>query len=252
MAIGGLLLRFGSTGLRVLELGASAVALGIFSYFLAVLAHHDLPIANKWKAVEGISGAGCLYTIFGVLLTCFLGGITFFGFIAVVLDILFVGAFIAVAIMTRDGAGSCRGYVNTPLGNGYNYLDTVNGHTLHYACTLNTAVFAVAIINCFLFALTAAVQVFLVRHHKKDKRYGPGPDNNYTSGRGKFWQRKRKVHNTRDAELATALPGTTVHDNTTTVRPSGDTGFTGSTVNTGAHTHEPKYGQPGYGQAVNY
>ncbi|KAL8932534.1 MAG: hypothetical protein Q9211_006259, partial [Gyalolechia sp. 1 TL-2023] len=45
-----------------------------------------------------------------------------------------------------------------------------------------------------LFLVSAALQILLSRQHKKDKRYGPGPSNNYTSGSGKkqpFWKRKR-------------------------------------------------------------
>lgn len=252
MAFGGVALRFGSTALRFLEFCCAAVALGIFSYFLAALANHDLNIARRWQAVEGMSGAAVLYTIFGVILTVCLGGVTFFGFIAVVLDICFVGCFIAIAILTRDGANSCAGYVQTPLGDG---LGDSHGPgyaaSLRTACKLNTAVFAVSIIAAVLFFITAFLQIALVRHHKKEKAYGPGPNNNYTSGRrGKFFARKPKTHNTRDAEAATALPaahGGLVHDQV--VRPSGETS---TTVGNNAYTTEPKFGQPGYGQATNY
>lgn len=257
-------MRIGGIVLRVLEFGASAVALGIFSYFLAVLSDNNLEIA-KWKqAVEGISGAAVLYTIFGVILTLCLGGNKFFGFLAVVLDILFALAFIAVAYLTRHGAGSCSGYVRTPLGDGPSDTGAQgygadgfgfgNGENVTYfpnlrtACRFNTAVFAVAIINIFLFLLTAAYQVAMIKHHQKEKAYGPSPKNNYTSGsgRGKFWQRKKNV-NTRDAEAATALPAPVHNDHV--VRPSGETG---TTVGHNAYTTEPKYGQPGYGQATNY
>lgn len=59
--------------------------------------------------MEGLTGAGVLYTVFAVLLTCILGGHRVFAFIAIFLDILFCGAFIAVAVLTRDGADSCKG-----------------------------------------------------------------------------------------------------------------------------------------------
>ena len=36
------------------------------------------------KAVEGLSGAAVLYTIFAVVLTCCLGGISVFAFLAIV------------------------------------------------------------------------------------------------------------------------------------------------------------------------
>lgn len=264
MAIGGLFLRLGGIVLRGLEFCASAVALGIFSYFLAVLADNNLVIARWKQAVEGMSGAAVLYTIFGLVFTLCLGGNAFFGFLAIVLDICFAGCFIAIAILTRHGAGSCSGYVRTPLGdgqadsgstgygaNGFGFGDNQNATyfpNLHTACRLNTAVFAVSIINIFLFLITAAYQVALVRHHRKEKRFGPSPSNNYTKGsghRGFFWNKNKRVHNTRDAEAATALPAADNYG----VRPSGETG---TTVGNGHYATEPKIGQPGYGQATNY
>lgn len=103
------------------------------------------------------------------------------------LDLCFVGAMIAIAVMTRHGASSCTGIVNTPLGIGSSNQDS-NGYggnfgfgnndnatyqvSPHTACRLNTAVFAVSIIGVFVFLTTAVMQVALVRHHKKEKRYG--------------------------------------------------------------------------------
>lgn len=249
MAFGGAALRFGQTGLRTLQLLGSIVLLALFSYFLAVLSNHHKAIPTWLRAVEGISGAALLYLLFAVLFTLFLGGITVFGFIAVALDLAFVVAFIYTVVETKQGAGSCKGYVTTPLGSGQANQATASGNSnwlpnLHQACQLETATFAVSLIMIFLFLITAVMQVLLVKHHRKEKRYGPGPSNNYTSGSGKFafWKRNKKVHNTRDAEMATAG----------TVRPSHDTGYTGTTTGNAVHgLDDSKYGQPGYGQA-NY
>ena len=50
-----------------------------------------------------------------------------------------------------------------------------------------------------LFLICALLQFLVFRHHQKEKKYGPSPANNYTSGSGKrkFWQRKQKT--TKDA-----------------------------------------------------
>lgn len=90
-----------------------------------------------------------------------------------------------------------------------------------------------------LFLLSAVIEVLLNRHHKKQKRYGPGPSNNYTSGRSKkqpFWKRSRKTK-TRDAELGTISVGGAglaaadgSHHHNKTLRPSHDTTVTGSTA----------------------
>lgn len=84
-----------------------------------------------------MSGAAVIYTAFAVILTCFLGGITFFAFLALVLDVLFTACFVAIAILTRQGRRSCRSYNNpSPLGSGR-----------PVACELQRAAFAVSIIE---------------------------------------------------------------------------------------------------------
>ena len=89
-----------------------------------------------------------------------------------------------------------------------------------------------------LFLISAVLQILLSRHHKKEKRYGPGPSNNYTSGKPKksFWKRSKKT--TRDAELGVVGTGLVVaeekhhhkHQNNNFARPSHDTAMTGSTA----------------------
>lgn len=162
-AAAGGLLRFVATFLYALEFCCAGIILGVYSYFLAVLKDHNLPIANKWRAVEGISGSAVLYLIFAVILTCFLGGKRFFAFIAIVLDVLFCAAFIALAVLLRKGADSCTGEVDTPLGKGpanggqsgfgANGFGTGQGEGVTYkprlgfACRLNTACFAVSLVG---------------------------------------------------------------------------------------------------------
>jgi hypothetical protein len=247
MAFGGALLRFGQTGLRILQFAAAAIILGIYSYFLAVLSDKNLHIPTWEKAVEGMSGAAVLYTIFGILFTLFLGGIRVFAFIAILLDLCFVGCFAAIAYYTRHGANSCKNFVRTPLGDGFSSEAAPGAGDWGYVCSLNTACFAMAVLLIFLFLITPLVQFMLVRHHQKEKRYGPSPKNNYTKGsRTPFWKRGRKnkhVTSTRDAEMATGTVPAAGY------RPSHETGTTLG------HNHatatEPKYGQPGYGNA-NY
>jgi len=220
MALGGAMLRITATCLRILEFACAGLVLGVYSYFLAVLAKHNVPIPTWEKAVEGMAGAGALYAIFGVIFTLCLGGIAFFGLLGVVLDILFAAAFAAIAYYTRHGAGSCSGVVNTPIGTGLSNQDAPGAGTFGYACTLNTASFAVSILAIVLFLISAIFNVLLIRHHKKEKRYGPSPSNNYTKGMGRrpFWRRNKPIRGTRDAELATA--------GTTQPRISHETGLT--------------------------
>jgi hypothetical protein len=190
-----------------------------------VLADRNIYIPQWEKAVEGISGVAVVYTIMATILTCCLGGVSFFAFLALVLDVLFCAGMIAIAVMTRDGADSCKGIVQTPLGNGpasqdngfgNNGITTGNDHAVYsvhlgLACRLNTAAFAVSIIAALLFICTAVMQIMLVRHHKREKRYGPSPSNNYTSGYGKKFGFGRKKNNAplanKDTELGAVPPG---------------------------------------------
>ncbi|KIV92507.1 hypothetical protein PV10_03798 [Exophiala mesophila] len=247
MALGGAILRFSQIGVRGLQFCCAAIILGIYSYFLAVLTNHDINIPTWEKAVTGMSGSAVLYTIFGFLFTLCLGGIAFLSYIAIFLDICFIGCFAAIAYYTRHGANSCQGIVNTPIGTGLSNEEAPGAGDWGYVCSLNTACFAVSILGIFLFIASAGLQFLLARRHKKDKAFGPSPNNDYTAGPGRrpFWKRSRKVQDTRDAEAATAHAG---HHHTLG-RHSHETGMTGSTMHGGnvPLTSEPKYGQPGYG-----
>lgn len=86
-----------------------------------------------------------------------------FGVLGMVLDVCFIGAMVAIAVMTRDGTQSCSGNVNTPLGSGAsdstasgygdNGFGFGSGKTVTYfpnlrlACRLEKVVFAVSIIS---------------------------------------------------------------------------------------------------------
>ncbi|KAL4946833.1 hypothetical protein BDV06DRAFT_181623 [Aspergillus oleicola] len=197
MGVGGVVLRFVNLAIRILQFLDSAVILGIYSYFLAKLAQHDLGIPTWMKAVEGLSGAATLYALLGSLLTCCLGGVTFFAFLAIALDVCFVGAMIAIAVMTRDGTNKCEGRMSTPLGTGDDNTDAPSGVDYGYACMLEKVVFAVAIIGIFFFLISILFQFLLGRHHKREKRFGPSPNNNYTYGTGTkrrgFWNRNKRA-----------------------------------------------------------
>merc|ERR1712072_1450323 len=90
MAFGGIALKSVSLFFRAIEFGCAAVIIGIFSYYLATLTDHSLPISVHIKAVEGISGAAVLYTLAALVLVCCLGGIAFFSALGMVLDFLLI------------------------------------------------------------------------------------------------------------------------------------------------------------------
>ncbi|TVY68870.1 hypothetical protein LSUE1_G007284 [Lachnellula suecica] len=270
MAFGGIALKSVSMFVRIIQFCCAAIILGIFSYFLSVLASHGLHIDTYVKAVEGISGAAVLYTIFAILLVCFLGGIAVFSFLGIVLDLAFCGAFIYLAYATRHGDNSCSGNVSTPVGYGNAGSDDRvpdgNGGIVHLikyhtACKLNTACFAVAIVGAVFFFLSIFLELALMKHHRKEKKFGPSPNNGYTAGspKRKFWQRKPK--NTRDIEAnekpdalpAHATPADTRHSYATDATAVG-----GTAAVVGAHEHHKhnnsagNYDGTAYGNEAGY
>jgi len=249
---GGLALKTVSLFLRIIEFCCAAIILGIFSYYLATLHNHDLYIATYIRAVEGISGAAVLYTIFAMLLVCCLGGIAFFSIIGMLLDLAFTGAFIYVAYANRGGAHSCRGFVNTPFGSGDTRTTVVvdqgrDGITrlpsLHTACQLEKAVFAVAIVGLVFFFLSVFVEVGLMQNRRKERAFGPSPNNGYTAGspKRKFWQRKPK--NTRAADIEKNPDVLPVHATPADVRTSYATDATAVGASEPAYN---KYGNTTY------
>lgn len=197
MGFGGVALRSVATFFYFLEFCCAAIILGIYSYFLSVLADRNEYITKSEKAVEGISGIAVIYTIFAVLLTFCLGGARLAAGVAVILDVLFTGAFIALAVLTRQGAKSCNNIAASPLGVGAAGQKVgFQGQATYQAsyglsCRLNKAAFAVSIIGAFLFLLSAGLQVWVSRHHQNEKKEHQ-VEAAYGSEKRRFWQRKPK------------------------------------------------------------
>lgn len=139
---------------RGVEFCCAGLILSLTSYFLAAMSDHNITIPTNLRATEGISGVGVLYTGIGVLLVCCLAGFTLTSFLAIVLDIAFVGAFIYVATVYKHGASSCSGTnVQTVFGSGdaeSKVSSTSDGSvplpTYRTACKMESAMLAVAIV----------------------------------------------------------------------------------------------------------
>ena len=99
---------------RVLQFLSAVISLGIFSsrvykvYRLVNSIKTERGLNHASGAVEGILAAAVLYTIIATLMMCVLrgGGPTWLRWLWVLLDLAFVGAFIAVSVLTSPNGGA--------------------------------------------------------------------------------------------------------------------------------------------------
>ena len=94
--------------LRVFQFLSAVISLAVFSARIYKIIRLTRRASVSNGAVEGILAAAVLYTLLATLLTLVLrsGGPKILRYIMVLFDILFVGAFIAVAYLTRPHGGS--------------------------------------------------------------------------------------------------------------------------------------------------
>lgn len=105
--------------------------------------------------------------------------------------------------------------------------------------------------------MSVFIELALVRHHRKEKRFGPGPANNYTSGYGTksafagFGARFQRKPKAQPVDDANALPE---HTHPTQLNGAHNQGYDVENhvaANNHAHTHEAGYGhQPHSGAAA--
>jgi len=142
---------------RVLQFLSAVISLGVFSSRLykvyrlvnSVKVHHG--VSKAYGAVEGILAAAVLYTLLAMLMALILkgGGPRWLRWLWVLLDIAFVGAFIAVATITSPNGGSAgpkHCYDNRNAGD----VDNVTGNTSSAtddSCNLPWGTFILAIIS---------------------------------------------------------------------------------------------------------
>jgi hypothetical protein len=144
-----------------LQFLSAVISLGIFSqrfykvYRLVNSIKTRRGVNGAYGAVEGILAAAVLYTLISTLLGCIKKSANPGGrglrWAWVVLDILFVGAFIAVAVLTRPNgglAGARHCYSPSRLRNGSN--NDITGTTADRqddSCNLPWGTFILAIIS---------------------------------------------------------------------------------------------------------
>ncbi|KAI8939429.1 hypothetical protein NX059_003209 [Plenodomus lindquistii] len=166
---------------RVLQFISSVVSLGIFSsrmykvYRLVNSVKTRRGVNSSMGAVEGILAAAVLYTLITMLMSCIKksanpGGRTL-RWVWVLLDLLFVGAFIAVTVLTRPkgGLAGARHCYSPRRLSGDNSSDiTGQNNTQDDSCNLPWGTFILAIISTLLHALTASFHE-IKDHHRRNR-----------------------------------------------------------------------------------
>ncbi|EGS17217.1 uncharacterized protein CTHT_0065350 [Thermochaetoides thermophila DSM 1495] len=164
--------------IRIVHLLCAIIVLALFSYFLATLSNHSLPIHNWVRAVEGISGAAVLYGIVSTLLLWCFPGRQFPSFLTMMFDVAFAVAFIYVSVANRGGAGNCTGEVKTVFGTGQADQKVVGKEgdnltplpkSLGQACKIQTACLAVSIISIFFYLFSLPITLAIVRNRKRSE-----------------------------------------------------------------------------------
>jgi hypothetical protein len=94
--------------MRVLQFVSSTVSLGLFSARLHRILRTIQKASISNGAVEGILAAAVAYTLSSMILRLCLknGGPKWLRLLTILLDLLFVGGFIAVAVLTRPNGGT--------------------------------------------------------------------------------------------------------------------------------------------------
>ncbi|KAF4438734.1 hypothetical protein FACUT_4682 [Fusarium acutatum] len=160
---------------RVVQFLSAVISLGLFSarfrkvYNLVNAIKTRRGVNSSYGAVEGILAAAVLYTLVAMLLSLLLkgGGPRWLRWLWVLLDIAFVGAFIAVSVLTRPNGGMA-GPRHCYRTEGLSSTFGINADSSDESCNLPWGTFILAIISTILHAITAAFHE--VRDRYKEHR----------------------------------------------------------------------------------
>ncbi|KAL5617818.1 hypothetical protein FOVSG1_000040 [Fusarium oxysporum f. sp. vasinfectum] len=160
---------------RVVKFLSAVISLGLFSarlrkvYNLVNAIKTCRGVNSSYGAVESILAAAVLYTLTAMLMSLLLkgGGPRWLRWLWVLLDIAFVGAFIAVSVLTRPNGGMA-GPRHCYRTEGFSSTFGINADSSDDSCNLPWGTFILAIISTILHAITAAFHE--VRDRYKEHR----------------------------------------------------------------------------------
>jgi len=151
--------------LRILQFLSAFISLILFSLRLAKIIRLTHRASKSNGAVEGILAAAVLYTIIATILqlTIRAGASQMTRILLIIFDILFVGAFIAVAVLTSPKRHGSSGPCNTRSAK---FIEAYGSRNAN--CKLPWGTFILAIISTVLHAITTAYHA--ARQSRRNKR----------------------------------------------------------------------------------
>ncbi|KAJ4137121.1 hypothetical protein NW768_002701 [Fusarium equiseti] len=170
--------------LRLTHIGqflSSVISLGLFSarikkvWNIVNVIKTRRGINGSMGAVEGILAVAVLYTLIGMVLSLLLkgGGPRWLRWLWVILDIAFIGAFIAVSVLTRPNGGMAgpRQCYNTE---GITGVFQDNSNTTDDSCNLPWGTFILAILSTLMHFVTASFHE--IRERRKEHHVEKYPE----------------------------------------------------------------------------
>jgi len=189
--------------------------IGVLSYFMVKLSRGSGRPSGHALALEIISGAAVVYASSMLLLSICLLQKHFFQFFTILMDLLFMGGFIAIAILLRSAPHQNCSSSRTTTPNPQ-WLGNVGGRpSIH--CKLIEGLFGCAVGLAVLFFLTLFPALLAMRSKKETTYHDDTPKQRGFIGFG----REKRVNDTALPTRALVAP---IEE-----RPSADTAFTKDT-----------------------
>ncbi|KAK8104403.1 uncharacterized protein PG998_011436 [Apiospora kogelbergensis] len=177
---------------RVLQFISAIISLGLFSQRLKAILTRSHDYSRSDGAVEGILAAASLYSLLATLMQFALrhGAPKLLRWFLILMDVLFIGAFIAVAVLTRPNGGPSGDHKGQcARQRGINGLVPQNIRN-QFHCRLPLGTFVLAIISTLLHAFTA------IFHEIRDKIHehrANDPENVHDEGPGAHGRKMTKA-----------------------------------------------------------
>jgi len=170
--------------LRILQLLSAVTSLILFSLRLVKIIRLTRHATHSNGAVEGILAAAVLYTIIATILQLCIraAGSLVMRILLMIFDILFVGAFIAVAILTSPKRHGSSGPCNTKSAQ---IIGTYAPSGTN--CNLPWGTFILAIVSTILHAITAAYHAARQEHKAKKSSLAADKELHHDTANGN-WQ----------------------------------------------------------------